>query len=1505
MKINTKALLFFVLSVVSVFLSGISTQADTSTPPILTIDGQIISADVGDIIDLNDKFFGYVSETDKEDLEWTINDNDSIYFVEDRFLIYALKAGSVDVTVKNPDQTLMTQFTVKVEKVNHYEDGDLENLAVGSHWAKMNQNIENWVLYTGYSEVKADQIVKVEEVMRDGVSSRVTHASHGEVSYSTLYRYIPLEPGDYYVELDIKGENLTNNVYARINQGKATATQTTPVKGTFDWQRFTSTTVTVDADDPRLKLELYGANFSGDVWFDNIGIYKVISSEYLSFNLNTNLISIEASEQFQVEPQVVPGNSIDFVFDYEIIDETIATVDKNGLVTAQQEGYTKLIVTDQQYGIRKEVYVIVGKEASFTTDDIELTMMENTQKEYTFDFDESSHPLLVFPYTDSIYGKYYIKNDNTIVYSPNENFNSAQKHAGSGQAIDQFQVILYDAETGYQIVNVEVLVQEENSPVIPVDYWLSTPKNETLLNGYLEFKSVDIETEIPETKEVDLKIDNKLTRKQAGYHEIQMFLSDGTLSGTSQNGGQVDILHNGNGQLIKDRYYTSTGKITFGSMFSYTPKEGFIGYDYIDVKIVNGDKTTEYTITIYVLPALVDFKFDETDFSGVYLLTSEEWIEETRTAYQNGDPYITKWVKNYEDRFKVFNPTGAIANARGPLEQLAILYQVTGNKRYADLAWQQLHEMTKDNTGEGGDGTKRASWGQDSNGFLDAAMATYSVSVAYNYIQDTLNDAQKLQVIKALYEEGFYWFESLNNPNVLLHGNNHGLLIGGNMAVAALGVMSYAEEVTVNVEGNEFIIDIQEMASEVVTYAYEILQIGFVHYSPSGGYPEGPGYSYYAHRSIVGLLATMRNVYGTDENGKIYDFGLSDVEGIANYPAYTLYSSTPNYDAFYYNEGSYSNNQPGLLWYARVDEKYIPYTLLNKIADTLESYNIMNLLWYKPGSFDDLDISTLRPLDQLLEVHEIASFRNSFGDPYGIFTALKGFDPESNVFSHKSLDSGTFEVVAFGEKFIENFSDEDYHTSVPPGYWDYDYARWTYYKKQAQGHNTIVFNPSENPIMQQDAYAKAPINQFESNSDGGFAVIDLSDVYAKDATFYQRGLMLSENRSVITLQDEFTLRKTSELYWAAHTKANIEIINDKLAVLTLNGKKLYAQINSEVGSFSVMPGEALPGTVGKFHNTKNDGVNKLVIHLEGVTEGTLNVTFTPSLADIKTLNAYEVTNLTNWEVTESDNPDLRVDDITFNAQTGNQYKYEFSPTQYSYLVKLASNEQRVPQLNVTYDQDKYDVEVINATRFADLSLVKVTDQVTKQVKTYTYRFVTDVFVDGYDEFTKWEVKQVTGDSDEVANLIDNDRNTKWVGTGRNEIVFEFEEIKKITNVSIRFSGGAIYQYYFDIYAGNSLDEMDMVYFAGQSNYEIGDEFYTLGDVEAKYVKLVFKGNTETGETQVSRVNFYQNLVNYDKVVEEDTTTTSDNPWIMMGGIAGGVLIIGALAFYVIHRRREV
>ena len=143
-------------------------------------------------------------------------------------------------------------------------------------------------------------------------------------------------------------------------------------------------------------------------------------------------------------------------------------------------------------------------------------------------------------------------------------------------------------------------------------------------------------------------------------------------------------------------------------------------------------------------PDMEDYKFDslkaDGKLDGVNLLTNSEWLDEVRQGYLTKEPFITRWVEYYEAQLARKEPTANPSSARSLMEQYAILYQVTGKKEYAGQMLGAKCGGLLRMSEFSGDGTRRLSWGEDSNGFLDAAMVTYSVAFSYNYIKkDTLS----------------------------------------------------------------------------------------------------------------------------------------------------------------------------------------------------------------------------------------------------------------------------------------------------------------------------------------------------------------------------------------------------------------------------------------------------------------------------------------------------------------------------------------------------------------------------------------------------------------------------------------------------------------------------------------------------------------------------------------------------------------------------------------------
>ena len=159
--------------------------------------------------------------------------------------------------------------------------------------------------------------------------------------------------------------------------------------------------------------------------------------------------------------------------------------------------------------------------------------------------------------------------------------------------------------------------------------------------------------------------------------------------------------------------------------------------------------------------------------------------------------------------------------------------------------------------------------------------------------------------------------------------------------------------------------------------------------------------------------------------------------------------------------------------------------------------------------------------------------------------------------------------------------------------------------------------------------------------------------------------------------------------------------------------------------------------------------------------------------------------------------------------------------------------------------------------FNQITKVIVTDKKTKAETVYKYKFIVDVKIDGFENYTIVEVAGATGNAN-VNNIIDGEKGTVINSSNKEEIVFELAKKTKISDVLIRFNGGIINTYYFDVYTSLDGENYQCVYFGGQNSNGMGDEVYSLGNVKAKYVKIVFNGEIRNDKLAIVDVKFLSN-----------------------------------------------
>ena len=166
------------------------------------------------------------------------------------------------------------------------------------------------------------------------------------------------------------------------------------------------------------------------------------------------------------------------------------------------------------------------------------------------------------------------------------------------------------------------------------------------------------------------------------------------------------------------------------------------------------------------------------------------------------------------------------------------------------------------------------------------------------------------------------------------------------------------------------------------------------------------------------------------------------------------------------------------------------------------------------------------------------------------------------------------------------------------------------YRIRAEGHNTLVINPSQE--LDQQEGAECLINRFSGGNEA-FAVTDLTAAYeSSGAQSVVRGLKMIKDKECVVIQDEISLNAPGEIYWFAHTNGQIAVSDDgRSAVVTVGEEKLWVGIISDDGTFTVMNAELLPTSRAVANQTDNSAYRKLAIHLTDTKDTTISVACIP------------------------------------------------------------------------------------------------------------------------------------------------------------------------------------------------------------------------------------------------------------------------------------------------------
>ncbi len=807
------------------------------------------------------------------------------------------------------------------------------------------------------------------------------------------------------------------------------------------------------------------------------------------------------------------------------------------------------------------------------------------------------------------------------------------------------------------------------------------------------------------------------------------------------------------------------------------------------------------------------------------LIFTEEKFAKIRAEINdpNGDPVYKKMfneLKSHCEGYMKQTPSGyeirdgirllyVVRENEDRMLALAILYNLTGEEKYARRAYEEMYV---------------SSCFVDFNPyhFLDVGEMAACLGLTYDWMYNWMDDNQRRIIREAIIKKGIYPIiedfdglprsRSWNWRGEL--ADNWCLVISG-VAVGAMAVVDEAYNLDrINCERamEQCLIDIRRALSL---------------FAPYGAYEEGFNYWDYAMRFYVQTMGCLETAVGDD-------FGYSDVVGMSMTHQY-LSAMNGSVQAFSYHD----TGEAGVTWHSPVlwlaktfNDPSIAQPRVEQIKRS--SSGKTNIIWdfyfYDPA-FNNVSNAN-RQLDVSLPIAEVATMRSGF-DVQDMWLGLHCDDPIGGE-GHDHMDSGVFVLDSQGVSWFFDLGADGYNIG------NYGHA----YRVRGEGHNLVIFNPTANYSLKYGG--NAYMEKFSSEAQGAYAIGNLDDAHRDDigVISHRRGAKLDDMRRVATIQDEIRLSKPADMYWFAHTRAEIEISEDgKSAILTRQGKKLLAKIiNGEGATFSVMPAAPFPQSPQNPNQAKNVGVSKLTIHIPEVQ----NIDLCVSFVDYNDAYYDGMYNMEYKPLDEWDIPDGELADTGIALASGIYVNGELIPgfDPYKDIYALGGENLEEAMNNVTATGDgEIIIKKVEGTAGTVSVLVMGTGY--QRPKIYTLKFnmgggIGEPAGKYVIQPVKIEVSDIPQPVNAPENLADGDLTTKWAAEGIQWILYDLGAVKDLDSVSIAFMEGDIRTAQFEIWTSEDGVNFKQ-WFDGDAMPTLELENHKLPGAKAQYVKVVVKG----------------------------------------------------------------
>lgn len=659
----------------------------------------------------------------------------------------------------------------------------------------------------------------------------------------------------------------------------------------------------------------------------------------------------------------------------------------------------------------------------------------------------------------------------------------------------------------------------------------------------------------------------------------------------------------------------------------------------------DGDATLKAYLQAVVAKADAIYNDNANVVSGVYNGIKADKLPVN--VYKDGKSNI----KDTDDGYSAL--TGRIDNIveyANILPELALAYQITGNANYAKLAYDWSVALA---------GWEH--WGPAY--FENLAEVAYAFALSYDWLYNAYvaNGLDVNVLAKAIYDLGVY--DAYNavtgaicdhpsakgdKSNYIAEKDSTNAVSTSSMIVASLAILDYVDELgredayaqTVYVIGNNMNM---------------LIENGLEIYAPDGSYVESATAWERATSKFVGMTSSLMTAAGTD-------YGFMDVWGVYQSCYYAIHIESSDGLIWNYNDtvgdGVVSGDIPVIDTgvFSFIGQYYGDAKLIAVRKEQIEkgkSVSIFDVIFYLGGVAEKEEL----PLDYYMEGIDAYVSRSDW-NAGALYAGLMG---GANDCYGGQVDSGNF---IYHNKGLVWFMDLGAENEGVYGY-EVESIRYRYYRASTMGQNVVTITDSLNissaneiPTYGQYSYGGGVITKTFENEHGSYAILDNTEAYGRSVSSAMRGMLVTNDRETVVIQDEITFKYVSNFYWIAHTARTIELSEDNMTaylygVVGDDRYTLRATLITDFElSFQVMDSEsALPNsnkitlngsnyskTNGGANEYGRSGIQRLVIFGEEM----LVATFAVVLEMVESFEStepvgYEWTKMDNWKPLSADN----------------------------------------------------------------------------------------------------------------------------------------------------------------------------------------------------------------------------------------------------------------------------